>query len=254
MARRGIFCLSLAFLGAGALDSAPPEQYPRFTQLLRKHVRSGRVDYRALKTDAELAKTVAQFTVTNPESMKTREAQMAFWINAYNVFTLKLIADHYPVKSINELHSAPGLISATVLGRTVWDRYTFQIGGQPYTLNKIEHEILRAKYQDFRIHGAINCASKSCPPLRSEAFEPSRLNEQLDDQMRQFLSSPFHNRYDAASDILYLSKIFDWFSGDFERNGKLPDSIKPFLSDEIRRRAGPRTRIRFIDYDWSLND
>lgn len=224
------------------------------TELLRAHVNGASVDYRGLKSDPRLESVVRQFRETRPELFSSREEQMAFWMNAYNVFTLKLIADHYPVASINELHSAPGLIAATVLGRTVWDRHRFSIGGQTYTLNRIEHEILRGRYQDFRIHGAINCASKSCPPLRPEAYEPARLAAQLDEQMRLFLSSGFHNRYDAASDTLFLSKIFDWFAGDFERGGKLLDTIRPFLGEQTRKQIGPNTRIRYIDYDWALNE
>ncbi|MBL8018553.1 MAG: DUF547 domain-containing protein [Leptospirales bacterium] len=246
-----IVCLAATSL---SLYGAPNDKYGMLTELLRAHVHSGRVEYRALKVDSRLESVVRQFSEAKPELLATRGEQMAFWINAYNVFTLKLIADHYPISSINELHSAPGLVIATVFGRTVWDGYQFSIGGKAYTLNWIEHEILRERYKDFRIHGAINCASRSCPPLRSEAFEPTSLDRQLDDQMRAFLTSSFHNRYDAGTDTLQLSKIFDWFRGDFERAGKLPESIKPYLSEEVRTRIGPGTKIKFIDYDWSLND
>ena len=120
-------------------------------------------------------------------------------------------------------------------------------------MNNIEHNILRPVFKDARIHAAINCASKSCPNLRSEAFEPGKLDAQLDHQMRAFLASSFHNRFDPEKNVLYLSKIFSWFKGDFEKSKALIESLRPFLPLETARRVNEKTEIRYIDYDWQLN-
>jgi len=179
---------------------------------------------------------------------------MAFLINAYNAFTVELILTGYPkLKSIKELGS---LISSP------WKKSFFKLLGEPRTLDWIEHEQLRPKYQDPRIHTAIVCASIGCPALRPEAFTPDRLESQLEDGMRRFLGDRTRNRSSAGK--LEVSSIFKWFREDFEQGhqgfNRLEDvfaryamqlSADAAVQDQLRAR---RLTPVFLDYDWSLND
>jgi hypothetical protein len=228
-----------------------------FTTVLQAHVRDGAVDYRALRVDDRFDGYLAQLQKSVPDALSDRKARLAFWINAYNAYTLKLIVDHYPVKSINDL-STGGLIIGTIIGRTAWDRDIVRAGQRTMTLNDVEHKILRPVFKDPRVHFAIVCASKSCPPLRSEAYEADRLDAQLDDQARLFLASPQKNHVDIPGKTVYLSPIFSWFQSDF---GQSPEEVlrfvarylDPSLSQAIR--ADPaKWRIRYTDYDWRLNE
>ena len=147
------------------------------------------------------------------------------------------------------MHAAHGLIVATVLGRTIWDRYQFSIGGQTYTLNRIEHEILRDRYQDFRIHAAINCASFSCPRMLSEAFTAQKLEQQLEAVTRSFINDPDRNR--VGADKAALTPIFNWFSGDFNCDAV---SVRAFVNKYAKVKLKEAGAITYKDYDWRLND
>ena len=221
-------------------------------RVLRTHVADGRVNYKALKDDPLFERSVQRLAQVNPGTLKSQSERLAFWINVYNAFTLKLIVDHYPVASINDLHSGPGLIVSTVIGKTVWKVWKFRIHERNYTLDEVEHSILRPM-GDYRIHAAINCASRGCPPLRSEAYTAEKLNEQLDDQMRRFLRPPYA-RYDSASNTLYVSKVFDWFAEDFEKQEPLPYALLPYLPENVNPKTAASARIRTLDYDWNLNE
>ncbi len=229
-----------------------------YTELLRDGVAAdGLVDYRRLQTDARLSRYIAQLQETNPDTIADADARLAFWLNVYNAFTLKLIRDHYPVESINDLHCLNSIYIGTVLGCVVWKTWEFPIHGKLYTLDFVEHQIIRRDWRDFRVHAALVCAAKSCPPLRTEAYEGPRLNAQLDDQMRRWLADPEKNRYDAAAHTFYISKIFDWFEGDFVTPSRtLLQAILPYLPAETQTllKENPAgARIRYAYYDWSLN-
>lgn len=221
-------------------------------RVLRTHVADGRVNYKALKRDPLFERSVQRLAQVNPGTLKSQSERLAFWINVYNAFTLKLIVDHYPVASINDLHSGPGLIVSTVIGNTVWKVWKFRIHERNYTLDEVEHSILRPM-GDYRIHAAINCASRGCPPLRSEVYTPEKLNEQLDDQMRRFLRPPYAC-YDSESNTLYVSKVFDWFAEDFEKQKPLPYALLRYLPENVNQKAAASARIRTLDYDWNLNE
>jgi hypothetical protein len=180
----------------------------------------------------------------------TREQRLAFWINAYNACTLKLILDHYPLKSIREIGLLPG---AAFRERFIPLQ---SLRGQVLSLNDIEHEILRKELGEPRIHFAIVCASKSCPELRSEAYRAKTLDEQLTQAARSFISDPSKNRFDAAARTLRLSPIFDWFRADFERSSaSLPAFVARYAEPAVATAlsSGGEVRIEFLDYDWSLN-
>lgn len=216
-------------------------------ELLRTHVLNGKVDYNGFKTDeVKLDEYLKLLNNTEPNTLHEQE-RLALYINAYNAYTVKLILDKYkdgnPVKSIKDIG---GLFSSP------WSIRFVQIGGETLTLDNVEHDIIRPEFKDPRVHFAINCASKSCPPLLSEAYIGEDIDSQLDKSTESFLNDQ-KNTY-LSSNVLYVSKIFDWFSEDFQ------DDIQGFvmqyalgeLSSGIDE-AGKRLKIKYLDYDWSLN-
>jgi len=232
-----------------------------YTALLRDHVSEGWVDYAALQNDPRLARYIASLQNTDPTSFTSEDAERAFWLNVYNAFTLKLIVENYPLDSINDLHFLGSLYVSTPLGLVVWKTWEFEIHGETYTLDHVEHGIIRPRYQDYRDHAALVCAAVSCPPLRSEAYTGANLDEQLDDQMRTWLGNSDKNWYNAEEQKLYLSAIFSWFRGDFlpedaPESRTLVDVVLPYLPEETAeavRRDRENVRIRYAPHDWTLN-
>lgn len=216
-----------------------------YAQLLGRHVHAGGVDYAGLKADeAQLDAFLAVLEHTDPTALD-REGRKAFYINAYNAWTLKLILGGYPgVKSIKNLG---GLFSGP------WSRELVRIEGKVLTLDEVEHGILRKPpFTDPRIHFAVNCASRSCPPLRSEPYAGERLDEQLDAAARNFINAPGNTVLDG--DLVWVSRIFDWYGEDF---GDAPlDFVRRYALGDLKAKLdalGSRARVRFLDYDWSLN-
>lgn len=207
-----------------------------------------KVDYRGLGASADWERLVASLAASDPAALAGRDAVLAFWIDAYNVLAIDLVVQGEPVASIRDLGS---------LLRPVWKREAGRIGGRAYTLDQIEHDILR-KLGEPRIHAAIVCASTSCPSLRREPFTAGRVEAQLDDAMRRFLADPRKGlRVDAAHHALVLSRIFEWFEEDFAKAGGVRAFVRPYLSDAARAdldRAGADAAISYFDYDWALND
>lgn len=227
-------------------SDAAPISHSDFSDLLKTHVTAnGSVDYQGFINDkADLKKYLNKLSSHPPNESWSREEKLAYWINAYNAFTVKLIIDNYPIESIQDLH--PTIKIPTV--STVWHKKFFKIGKVQTSLNEIEHEILREKFDEPRIHFAINCASESCPILRNSAFSAKELDKQLDEQTQAFLSDTSKNK--IAPNELELSKIFRWFKGDFTKNGSLIAYINQYTKVEIKSTAS----IDFMEYDWSLNE
>jgi hypothetical protein len=254
--------LMLATLTAAGAASAFDHGYADFGRALQAHVHwtanghSSVVDYAGLKRErALLTAALAELSRVAPTAFEgwSREQQMAFLINAYNGFTLELILSKYPdLKSIRDLGS---------LLRSPWKQPFFRLLGERRTLDWVEHETLRPRYLDARIHFAVNCASVGCPALRPEPYTAVMLDAQLDDQQRRFLSDRTRNRYNAADGALYLSQIFRWYGDDFAVDGK---TLKDWLAlqaaeladGEADRQALRRGdfRIEHLSYDWTLND
>jgi hypothetical protein len=216
--------------------------------LLRRYVHDGLVDYQDLKRQgvAELNNYLATLSsvCAADERAANRDERLAFWINAYNAFTVKLIIDHYPVRSIRSIGWLPfkkKFIPMPGLGKG------------DLSLDEIENDILRKQLGEPRIHFAIVCASKSCPKL--QAYRADGLGLQLDQAARDFIQDASKNRYDAAKRTFYASSIFKWFHEDFERaKGSLAAFIAQYAQPEVAAalKQGD-VRIEFLDYDWSLN-
>lgn len=228
-----------------------------FSAILADHVREGHVDYARLREDRRLEQYVAWLSVTDPDSAYSDPAaRLAFWINAYNAYTLKLICDNYPVESINDLHFG-GIVIGTVTNKTAWDNEFAVVGSATYSLNDIEHNIIRKRFSEPRIHFALVCAAVSCPPLRSEAYTRDDLEKQLDDQARVFLSEVTKNNFDMTTRTAHLSKIFAWYKDDFGSSEEaLLRYLAPYLADDVAASmtADPtQWRIKHTDYDWRLN-
>ncbi|MEZ4751484.1 MAG: DUF547 domain-containing protein [Bdellovibrionota bacterium] len=196
-----------------------------------------------------LARYLKQLSEVSFQSFSSwpQEEQMAFLINAYNAFTVKWIVDHYPVGSIKK---TVGWFSSP------WKQEFFSLlDGKIKHLDAIEHEWLREKYQDARIHAAVNCASLSCPVLQGVPFTGKDLNTQLESAFRAFLGDPSRNRYEVETGVLQLSKLFDWFESDFEKQfGSLKKTVERFGPDSARTAIAKKGTVRFLDYDWGLND
>lgn len=206
-----------------------------FSTLLGKYVNaSGNVDYAAFKKDeAKLDAYITELSENSPQSDWSRSESMAFWINAYNANTIKLILMNYPLKSITDLH-----------GGEPWDVKWIKIGGKTYSLNNIEHDIIRPRYKDPRIHFAVNCAAASCPPLPNKAFTASNLDGLLTSRTKSFIRNDKYNTISAEN--VQVSKIFDWYGEDF---GDLREFLNKYAETEILA----DTDIGFKEYDWSLN-
>jgi hypothetical protein len=256
--------LVLPWLAAPAAWAQPFDHaYPAWDALLKKHVRwladgkQSRVDYAGFKADHDALRQVLKgwsaVGAAEFESWSKRQ-QMAFFINAYNGFTIDLVLTRYPdLKSIKDLGG---------VFQSPWKKTFFNLLGHERHLDWIEHEQLRPRYEDPRIHAAIVCASIGCPALRDEAFTPARLEVQLEDSLRRFLGDRSRNRVRGGK--LQVSPIFKWFRQDFEQGHlgftRVEDVFARYadlVTDEPAERERLRARqlpVSYLDYDWSLND
>ena len=256
---RAILSLVLAVGLSPAVSAGPVFDHSPFTRILLTYVDSnGLVDYAALKADRHeldaYADSLAAVSPKNaPERFPTEADRLAYWINAYNALCLKGVVDAYPVKSVKDIKLLSGFFNRT------W----FKVGGDSYTLDNIEHDVIRKEFDEPRIHAAINCASMGCPPISSSAYTGEELEAQLDRAIRGFLTNPVHVRIDPEKREVELSKILDWFESDFtgwyERNYNVDDAsildyVALYVSDAGIPESFSQWKVRHIDYDWTLND
>lgn len=225
-------------------SDARPIVHATWDSLLQKYVgENGLVDYEGFIKDSVKFNSylnVLKNNHPNPDSW-TKEERLAYWINAYNAFTVKIVIDNYPTPSIKKIK--PGIPFVN----SVWDIKFIEIEGQTYDLNNIEHGILRAKFEEPRIHFAVNCASISCPKLLNRAYEPYTLEEQLNAVAKDFLTDELRNI--IQKDKVQLSKIFFWYRGDFVKNMKLIEFINQYASIKVSENA----KVSYLSYDWNLN-
>ncbi len=216
------------------------ELHADYEKVLKAYVADGKVDYAGLKKDrAQLDGYLSRLIRVKKREFSSwsRDARLAYLTNLYNVATLRLIIDHYPVKSIKDIGS---------FFKGPWDQPVVSLFGKNITLNNLEHDIIRKEYKEPRIHMALVCAAKGCPPLRSEAYTADRLDSQLDDQSKTYLSSPKGMRIDRSKGKVYLSSIFKWYGDDFI-------SVTVFAEKHSGKNIDGFS-VRWLDYDWSLND
>lgn len=211
-----------------------------FNTLLSTHVdTNGNVDYKSFKKDeAKLDTYLTYLAKTNPKKNWSAAKTKAFWVNAYNGYTIKIILENYPIKSILKIKKK---------GKDAWNIPFAIIGGKTYTLNHIEHEILRKNYNDPKIHVGVNCASGSCPQIANFAFTEANYEAKTEELMKKFINDPTRNKISEKK--IQISKIFEWFKGDFIKNGSLIDFLNQYSNTKIKKRA----KIRFLEYDWNLN-
>lgn len=234
----------ICFLLANCTFAQKAPSHQQWDKLLKKHVNAnGLVNYKGFQKDkAELDSYLKTLSDNAPQSSWSENDQKAYWINAYNAFTVSLIVQNYPVNSIKDIAGKVYKVN------TPWDIKFITIGGKKYDLNNIEHGILRKKYNDPRIHFALVCASISCPKLRDDAYTGGQLNAQLEDAGKDFLNDKSKNRISA--DRTDISKYFSWYKSDFIKNGSLVNFINKYSQTKI----DPNTKIGFLDYNWSLNE
>ncbi|OIQ37038.1 MAG: hypothetical protein BM555_01655 [Crocinitomix sp. MedPE-SWsnd] len=211
-----------------------PLDHKIWDELLKRHVSSsGRVDYRGFKGDSRFNKYLIYLAANHPNSEWNTNETMAYWINAYNAFTIKTIIDNYPVKSIMNIDKA-------------WDKKNINLGTKTYSLSQIENDILR-KMGDARIHFAINCASESCPKLLNKAFNNDNLQRYLKQTTTDFLNDESKNNF--KSNPIKISKIFEWYKEDFSKG-----DIISYINKHSTLNLPSDSKIEYLEYDWSLND
>lgn len=266
MSRFTLFVVSILLLATPVHSYAFDHRHADWTSLLQQHVvwsadgTASQVDYAALqKNRSGLKGYLRTLSAVSQDEFYSwsRVQQLAFLINAYNAFTVELILSKYPdLKSIKDLG---GIFSSP------WKQKFLLLLGKRRHLDGVEHELIRGsrRYNEPLIHFAVNCASIGCPALRNEAFVADRLDEQLLDQTRRFLTDRSRNRFDTQSGKLQVSSIFDWYEADFEQGWRQYHSMKDFVSihakwfsedpDGQKLLMEGKFRIEYLDYDWRLN-
>ena len=227
-------------------SNSKPIQHDAWDQLLKLHVdSSGWVNYKGFIDDRlALDNYLDLLSANHPNSENWNESEsLAYWINAYNAFTVKLIIDNYPTESIKKIKPGIPLINS------VFDLKFFKIEGVEYSLNNIEHGIIRAKFDEPRIHFAVNCASFSCPKLSNEAFCPDKLDQQLERAASDFVNDSNKNK--IQPDQVKLSRILQWYWGYFKDHY---DSRIDFLNQYSTLKINEDATVGFLNYNWSLNE
>ena len=233
MTKISTFICMLSFVAIQAQTSI-------FDSLLQKNVdKTGRVDYQSLKNNETLLDNYLAYIQNNePTKNWSSNKKKAFWINTYNAYTIKIILNNYPLKSIRDIK---------IDGKTAWKIPFVKVGQKRYTLDQIEHKILRKKFNDPRIHVGINCASVSCPRLWNFAFTEDNIAYSLDNLMKVFINDTTRNK--ISKNNVALSEIFNWFSKDFMKNGTIINYLNTYAAIKISGKAS----IKYLTYDWSLN-
>ena len=237
----------LCFLMTGLTTTVLADQrlgHNIYAGLLKKYVKDGVVNYQGFEDEKTVLDKYLKILEEVDSTILSRKEQFAFYINAYNAWTIKLILSAYPdVKSIKDLGS---------LFKSPWKKKICRIDGKVVTLDHIEHNILRPRFKDPRVHFAINCAAKSCPPLRSEPYTGDALDQQLEEMASLFINDVKSNR--LTDNTLHVSSIFKWFKEDF--NNDIAGFFLKYESVYLKARMEEnreKVKVRYLDYDWSLN-
>jgi hypothetical protein len=232
-------------------DSPLMDSLSTYDTLLKTYVNEeGFVNYEAWKANpddlAKLQGYIDELAAFDTSSLTGTE-KIAFWINTYNASTIHEVLQRYPVDTIRP--NTLGVIPE----RSFFTEAIHVVGGKNYALDQMENDVIRMLGEP-RIHFAINCASRSCPKLLNEAYAANKLNGQLDRQGQGFINDPARNEFDTASNTAKLSKIFDWFKGDFEPEGGVTSFLLKFAEGDAKTvLESPDLKIQFLTYNWALN-
>ena len=248
--------LIIAIVGSHS-SFAYDHSYKSYNEILKQVVvvegHQSSVDYSKLKSDtSSLDEFIEDIEYIGKTEFDTwsREQQIAFLINAYNALTIKLILTEYPVDSIKDYGG--------FIVNSPWHRNFFTLFGKDSTLNIIEHDFLRKQYKEPRLHFVLVCASRSCPPLINEAYVADKLEQQFTDATTNFLRDSERNRFNTENNKIEISKIFKWYKKDFITSaGSVNAYVAPLMTDDAALQtliANKETKIKFLEYDWSLND
>jgi hypothetical protein len=216
-----------------------------WNDLLQKYVKGGIVDYKGMAGEVKVLDRYLARLGKEDIFTYSPAGKLAFWINAYNAFTVKLILNYYPVKSIRKISNP-------------WGKRIWKAAGQTVSLDDIEHKILRKRFKEPRIHFAIVCASIGCPDLQSFAYRGEKINDQLAMVARKFFASAKHFEIKANGDrvVIYISKIFNWFGSDFGKNKEERIAfMQPYLDQTTMStiKKAKIVKFKYLDYDWNLN-
>lgn len=225
-------------------SEAPP--HALFDEVLQARVNAdGQVDYAGLKASPEKLETYLDRLASADLAALSYYEQLAFWLNAYNALVIKGVVDRYPTTSVRSVKPFGGFFY----------RLKFQIAGKPYTLNEIEHDVIRAEFVDARVHFALVCASAGCPTLENRAFFADTLEERLETATFNFVANPEKVRLERSERRLYLSKIFKWYAADFtEGYTGVTDFLADYLPpDDAEFLETEEVELHYLDYDWTLN-
>jgi hypothetical protein len=239
----------LITIGRPQTAQAADFDHAKFDQILKTYVDTeGRVDYNGIAEDAAFREYMVSLENAKVDSL-SRDGQLAFWIDAYNAVTIDKVIKWKPKKSVRET-----LIPGVWTGTKFFTSRQHVVAGQRLSQDDIEHEILRKRFQDPRIHFAIICASSGCPLLPQFAYTAENVQMKLEDETRKYLNSERGLRIDYVENTIQLSKLFDWFAGDFEsKSGSVINFIKPFLDEKAMAFLDRKPKMSDIPYDWALN-
>lgn len=217
--------------------------------LLKTYVENGLVDYDAMARDHLFRTYLRQISESNPSKLTTSADQLALLCNSYNAFVINGVITHKIRDSV---------IDYNVNGTEFFDLKEHIMHGKTVSLNQIEHEFIRKRFREPRIHVALVCAAKSCPSIRPEAFVGTRIGTQLEDQSIQFANQSKYVTYDADSNTVKLSPLLDWYGEDWDPVGGYLPWLAAKVEDEtlktaLQRAAAGEVNVAFLDYDWSLN-
>ncbi len=201
-------------------------------------VQNGQVRYQAVKKNRQQLDKLVELIGKFPYESQSKPVQKAFLINAYNLLTIQQVVDRYPIEGPLKVDG-------------FFNGITHQVAGRQVTLDQLEKEWLYRDFSDPRLHFALVCAAKGCPPLASFAFEPEKLDQQLDQVSRSALQDPGFIRIDSKNKQVQLSQIFEWYQQDFLKNSK---NFLDYINKYREKQIPNNYRIEFYPYNWNLND
>lgn len=258
-----LFILSALFVSITMAQTTEMDHnYTAFTTILQTHVKDGMVDYQGIKTAPKhLNYTLEKWGAISKNEFNSwnEKQQLAFLFNIYNASTIKLIINHYPVDSIKDIGG---------FFKGPWDQDVVTLFGKTTTLDNLEHKILRKNYNEPRLHMALVCAAKGCPPLRNEAYTVESFDAQLDDQAKQLLNNQLKFKINRNQKTVYLSAIFKWYGDDFiakyspttgfnnlsKKEKAVTNYISQYLPKKDQQFLQPgHYTVEYLRYDWSLN-